>query len=283
MKKQVFLLLIIILLHLSAGLSFAARNLEITSDKSSIFKNEELNIVASVSGFVSSEKIYLKGAFYKDGSSNYFGLTKFNDSWIKNSTTALSQKEVIIDSWDNNILVKPDFNDSGFSGSGEYKFKVGFYYLTSSGNLSSVNWSNDINIKIEAIPTETPTPSKIKNVNSSSSFSLSNTQAINKTPTSMKIITPSISKTIISEKNSKSVSEIKNNKEFAKISVRQKSASEYAQIKPITNIENKKEKVKVLGSNNENFIPILFLSGLAFLLAGISFFIINELRNRNIL
>ena len=141
---------------------FGARLMTISSDKTSLFGEEEMTITASVSGFTPGETIYIKGAFYQEGSTNYFGYTKNGDSWIKNGDTSTSQRSIVVDSWDGNLSVKSDFADSGYKGEGEYKVKVGFYYTTSGGNLSSVNWtSNNVTVSLnepDPTPTSTPTP-----------------------------------------------------------------------------------------------------------------------------
>lgn len=138
---------------------FAARSLVISSSKTSIFGDEELTINASSSGFTDGETIYIKGSFYQEGSTNYFGLTKKENEWIKNGDTTLNQRQLKVGEWDNNFVVKSDFTDSGYKGEGEYSFKAGFYYITSGGNLSSVNWSNNsLMITInEPDPTQIPT------------------------------------------------------------------------------------------------------------------------------
>ncbi|HUD44313.1 MAG TPA: hypothetical protein VMR41_02090 [Patescibacteria group bacterium] len=119
-----------------------------------------MNLNVSMSGFTSGETIYIKGAFYQDGTSNYFGLTQNGNDWIKNSVTTTGQRQLQIGDWDGLLSVKADFSDSGYKGEGIYKFKVGFYYLTSGGNLSAVNWSTNIlDISLyEPTPTDTPTP-----------------------------------------------------------------------------------------------------------------------------
>lgn len=120
------------------------------------------------------EKFYLKGAFrHPDKPSNYFGLTKVESSWIKNNTTATSQLPITTDqagNWTGNIAVQPDGSDSGFTGTGDYIFKVGRY--TNSG--SGPTWSNEANIKIisteieEQGGTSTPdSPSSTTNPSSS--------------------------------------------------------------------------------------------------------------------
>lgn len=137
----------------------AARNLTITSDKSSLFGDEEMIVIASPSGFTDGEFIHIKGAFYQEGNTNYFGYTKSGDSWIKNSVTNTSQRQIKVGEWGGSLIVKSDFGDSGYKGEGDYKLKVGFYY----GSFSSVNWSsNTLSINIsepEPTPTPSPTPS----------------------------------------------------------------------------------------------------------------------------
>ncbi len=106
-----------------------------------------------------STSFYLKGAFKKSGGSNYFGLTKVSGNWVKNGSSYSSQYQITTDSsgnWSDNLEVKPDSEDSGFTGTGDYIFKVGRYTSTGSGPT----WSNEETIKIigaaqESDPTET--------------------------------------------------------------------------------------------------------------------------------
>lgn len=135
-----------------------ARDLTISANKNSLFGEEELVVTASASGFTSDETIYLKGAFFEDGSSNYFGYTKNNTDWIKNSASSQSQRQVKLSEWDKSLVVKNDGFDTGYKGDKVYKFKVGFYYITSGGNISSVSWSTNVLDIALAYPTSTPTP-----------------------------------------------------------------------------------------------------------------------------
>ena len=148
-----------------------------------------MQISASSSGFASGEEILIKGAFFKDGKTNYFGYSKNGDSWIKNGETSQNQLKVKIGEWNNILNVKSDFDDSGYDGEGEYKFKVGFYYTTSGGNLSSVNWSdNNLTISIsEPDPTPTATPQPTQTPTS--------TPSKTSTPIPTKTPTPTPSKT----------------------------------------------------------------------------------------
>lgn len=139
--------------------AIAARHISISSNTTVINGYDEMEVtISSMSGFTNGETIYVKGAFYKDGSTNYFGFTQSNSTWIKNGDSSINQRQVIIGNWDQKLVVKSDFDDSGYVGEGEYVFKVGFYYLTSGGNMSSVNWSdNTLTVTINS-PDPTPTP-----------------------------------------------------------------------------------------------------------------------------
>lgn len=110
---------------------------------------------------------YLKGAFKKADGSNYFGLTKLSGSWIKNGSGYSSQFSVTTDSsgnWSGNLEVKPDNEDSGFTGTGYYIFRVGKY--NSKDANPSVSWSNEITIKIKSVSSSaaSPAPSTINTV-----------------------------------------------------------------------------------------------------------------------
>lgn len=94
-----------------------------------------------------NSKFYLKGAFKKEGSSNYFGLTKVSSTWIKNSTSYSDQYPITTDSSGNfsgSLEVKVDPFDSGYEGGGDYIFKAARYSSTGSGPT----WSNEQNVKI---------------------------------------------------------------------------------------------------------------------------------------
>ncbi len=89
----------------------------------------------------------LKGAFKKSDSSNYFGLTKVNSNWVKNSSAYSDQYAITTDSSGNysgNLEVEIDPFDSGYEGARDYIFKVGRYSSSGSGPT----WSNESPIKI---------------------------------------------------------------------------------------------------------------------------------------
>lgn len=137
-----------------------SRSMSFTVNKTSLYGDEELHIMATHSGFIDGETVYIKGAFCQENSTNYFGMTKNNDSWIKNGEETTTQRQIIVGQWDNTLTVRSDFSDSGFNGEGEYKLRIGYYYTTSPGKLSSVNWaSNSATILLNhPNPTSTNTP-----------------------------------------------------------------------------------------------------------------------------
>lgn len=123
---------------------------QISSIPSSINSDQSFQTKVEISGLTPNTKYYLKGAFYKSGSSNYFGKTKVGSDWIKNSSTYSNQLAFTSDNdgkFNQNIEIMPDSDDSGLSGSGSYLFKVARY--TSSG--SGPTWSNEQSININLI------------------------------------------------------------------------------------------------------------------------------------
>src|SRR3989304_6938280 len=131
------LALLIFLFFLFPKATFATRSISITTDKSSLIGDEILTIIASPSGFATDEAILVKGAFYQGGTAtkNYFGYTQKGDSWVKNSETTTGQRKVKIGEWDGQLVVRGDFDDTGYKGKGDYQFKVGFYYTNTNGSL----------------------------------------------------------------------------------------------------------------------------------------------------
>lgn len=128
----------------STSTSFSISNVPSQIDSTEEFK---VNINLSPPSSPNTT-FYLKGAFKKADSSNYFGLTKVNGSWIKNNKTFSDQYKITTDgsgNWSGNLEIMPDILDSGYEGAGDYIFKVARY--TESGSLT---WSNDVSIKINA-------------------------------------------------------------------------------------------------------------------------------------
>lgn len=117
----------------------------ISNIPSSTDVNQQFNVIVNLSSFPANTNLYLKGAFKKTDSSNYFGQTLVNNNWVKNYQTYTSQLPITTDSsgsLDLNLTVKGDPDDSGYTGEGDYIFKVG-YYLD-----QAVSWSNETTIHL---------------------------------------------------------------------------------------------------------------------------------------
>ncbi len=111
-----------------------------------------VTVTASVSGFSPGETIGIKGAFFADGSSNYFGYTQNGTDWIKNSAKNELQRTVAVGTWDGTLSVRADTEDTGFTGDGTYAFRLRYYF----GDGKS-GWSgNSVRASVTA-PSPTPT------------------------------------------------------------------------------------------------------------------------------
>lgn len=178
-------LLLFILLLLPATVS--AKSITFTVTSTSLKADQELLVQASASGFAADEQLYIKGAFYKEGTANYFGYTKSGDLWVKNSIKTVEQRKIIVATWDGTLLVKPDFSDSGFTDNGSYLLKVGYYTVNASGEPSSVHWStNTASIMLEkppATPTPTVTPTRTPTIQPTSTLTRTPTHTVTQTPT----------------------------------------------------------------------------------------------------
>lgn len=129
----------------SSTSSFAVSNVPSSIDSTQTFTT---SVNLELSSYPNT-KFYLKGAFVKSGSTNYFGFTKVVGNWVKNNSSYSSQYEITTDSggkWSGNLEIQPDVMDSGYEGTNDYIFKVGRY--TSSGN--GPTWGNEVSIKINA-------------------------------------------------------------------------------------------------------------------------------------
>lgn len=107
-------------------------------------------------------KYYLRGAFYKSGTSNYCGYTWNGANWFNGPYT-------VSDGWKNLPAVtissssavlsmknKLDTNDNGCKDSGTYNFKVMRYTESGSGTFDSQN-EQTITVNLP-VPTATSTP-----------------------------------------------------------------------------------------------------------------------------
>lgn len=183
---------------------------------------------------------YLKGAFKNADGSNYFGLTKVLNNWIKNGSSYSSQYQITTDpsgNWPGNLDIMVDVDDSGYTGNGDYIFKIGRYDTSGNGPT----WSNEVTVHINNVE--------------SSQDSSSNTQSSSKTT-----VSPSPSSSAVLSKSSPSISQSKPTKIASVAGVSKTATSSTSPTSsPSANIKVAQQK---------QFNPFV-LVGIIFIIAGI--------------
>lgn len=155
----------------------------ISGAPASIAVTQSFPINIQVTNFSPNTKYFLKGAFKKSDSSNYFGQTQVDGTWVKNNETYSKQYSITTDgsgNWTGTIPVQGDNSDAGFTGTGDYLFKIGYYKDETN---PSISWSSETTINLEG-PSLTTTPT--------STPTLTNTPTTTKTSTPTKKPTPKI-------------------------------------------------------------------------------------------
>lgn len=181
-KTYVFLLLL-----LTVVFSFPQKAISATittqSGQSEINASDEYVVNANLSISTGDGTIYyLRGVFYKTGTSNYCGLTwngsewfsgpyTTNDGWKKFLTATISSS-----SWSGQLKAKIDTNDSSCNSSGAYNFKIQRFTGGGSGTFDS---QNEQTVQVN-VPAPTPSNSPTPTMGSSST----NTPTPTKIPTS---------------------------------------------------------------------------------------------------
>lgn len=120
---------------------------QISTNTSTLTSDQTLQVSVTLISSSANSQYFLKGAYYKDGSINYFGQTKVSGNWIDNNQSFDHQLPIQTDSngnWSGTLEVKVNPQDSGFTGSGSYLFKVAKY--TSAG--SGPSWSNQLSLSL---------------------------------------------------------------------------------------------------------------------------------------
>lgn len=128
----------------------------ISQPPSSIDSTQQFQINIDLKNLTPNSKYYLKGAFKKPDSSNYFGKTKVSNSWVANSSSYSNQYYLTTDSsgnWAGSIELLPDPDDSGFTGTGKYIFKVARY----DANGGGLTWSSEYIVSITSATTQSST------------------------------------------------------------------------------------------------------------------------------
>lgn len=142
-----------------------------------IFASKSFSVNIVIANLEPNSLYFIKGAFFKSGSTNYFGKTLVSGNWVKNSQSYTNQVSFTTDNsgnWQGTMTLLVDNEDSGFLGSGEYSFKAGRYNSSGSGPT----WSDTQGTRItDDIPPASSSPkvSSAGNKASSSPFRTANT------------------------------------------------------------------------------------------------------------
>lgn len=156
------------------------------SSQQSFLQTDEINLHVTLSlTAVEGTTYYLRGVFYKEGSSNYCGFTwngstfysgpyTTNEGW-KNFLKASISGNI----WNGDMKVKIDADDSGCRDSSTYKFKIQRFTESGSGSFDSqdsLSFSFVLPTPTPTLiptlkPTATPSPTPIPKVTTSSKTS----------------------------------------------------------------------------------------------------------------
>jgi len=140
----------------SASVTISNTKAQLTSPDEEYTADVNLSISAS-----NGTTYYLRGVFYKPGTSNYCGYTWNGSSWFNGPYTSnegwkqFLSVSVNNSSWSGQLKAKIDTSDNSCKDSGTYNFKIQRFTVTSSsGNFDT---QNEQTILI-TLPTLTPTP-----------------------------------------------------------------------------------------------------------------------------
>lgn len=132
----------------------AAIDVRFSDPPTHITQAQPFALAVTVSGASSSSEYYLRGVFFKEGTTQYFGKTlNQQGNWHDQSTEHQGFYQVI-GNGSVTVQFQPDPDSTHYQGPGQYYFKIGRY--TAGG---SVTWSTQVaNLEIVP-PTPTPEPS----------------------------------------------------------------------------------------------------------------------------
>ena len=135
------------------------QNFTITTATNKLKDIDPIPVSVLIQNLDPNTKYFLKAAFFKEGSTNYFGLTQVGNNWVKNGSTFDTQYDITTDgsgNWEGELNIRNDPSDSGYPGTGDYQLKIGRYSPSGSGPT----WSNSLSVILEAKKT---TPSTTSN------------------------------------------------------------------------------------------------------------------------
>ncbi|HMS22514.1 MAG TPA: hypothetical protein PKA38_02000 [Candidatus Levybacteria bacterium] len=137
-----------------------ASSLILSSQQTNLSSSDEFIVNAGFNISTSDgTSYYLRGVFFKEGTSNYCGYTWNGNSWYNGPYSGggfgqLLPITVYQGSWSGQLKAKIDSADAGCQSSGTYNFKIQRY---TGGGSSSFDDQNNLTVAI-SLPTPTPTP-----------------------------------------------------------------------------------------------------------------------------
>lgn len=195
-KSMKFIILLFLVLSLPSIAFAASINLSNGNPTTINDPSQEFNVNVNLSINVDDgTKYYLRGVFYKPGSSNYCGLTWTGSAWFNGPYSTndgwknLPQIIIASNSGSFNIKAKIDKGDSGCTGNGNYNFKIQRYTLSGS---SSFDDQNELSLNLN-IPDPITTPTSVPTFHPTSIP----TNSPSATPTTNPTVTPFIKKPAI--------------------------------------------------------------------------------------
>ncbi len=201
---------------------------------------------------------YLRGVFYKSGTTNYCGLTWNGSSWFGGPYSSNQGWKQFLpitisnNAWSGQLKATLDNTDSGCITSGTYNFKIQRFTANSSSGTFDTQTEQTLTV---AVPTSTPTQSP--------------TATPNSTPTHSPSATPTNKPTSIPVQ---SIAKMNTPTEIAFIPTN--TVSESAILGTSSAISRAPESIpvvkqtKVAGIQGINILPYIFISGGSLLLLG---------------
>lgn len=125
-----------------------------------ITPDQDINTTVTLSLQGQNNKTYyLEGAFKKEGSSNYFGLTWNDSSWVPYTASNFTiLKPITTDQtgkWNGVVKVKIDQGSNLFSGNGTYSLRLKRFTTGGNGYWAE----NSVIITVDSLPSPIPSPS----------------------------------------------------------------------------------------------------------------------------
>ncbi|MEO8581283.1 MAG: lamin tail domain-containing protein [Patescibacteria group bacterium] len=147
------LILYVFLLLFFPAAAFAKIELTYSAPPAETDVDHPFTLDVTLSGADQTAEYYIRGVFYKQNTTQYFGLTQNNDGNWQTDTNLVTQFYKITGNGTNTITFKPDTHSSDLIPNTSYFFKVGRY--TPGGSLT---WSEQTPAVVFLSAAITPTP-----------------------------------------------------------------------------------------------------------------------------